>query len=276
MKSPIQWFGGKGLFTKVLLPLIPNHHSYVEAFGGGASLLFAKTPSSNEVYNDIDSTLADFFRILQDPVQFEAFYQKCLLTPYSREIYDDFKSTWKTHHDKLERIYRWFVLARQSFSGRVGEGWSFSLKKVKPAKVFTNAVDRLPEVVNRMREVQIENVSWEVILDRYDAPDTFFYLDPPYVTDTRISGGYAHEMTNAEHFDLIDRIQSLKGKVLLSGYANPIYDQLPWNHFSYTTVCHAIGKTRNSGLQAQGEIKRRQQRVECLWLNYEPLQPLLF
>ena len=83
-------------------------------------------------------------------------------------------------------------------------------------------------------------------------------------------------MTNAEHFDLIDRIQSLKGKVLLSGYANPIYDQLPWNHFSHTTVCHAIGKTRNSGLQAQGEIKRRQQRVECLWLNYEPLQPLLF
>ena len=69
MKSPIQWFGGKGLFTKVLLPLIPAHHLYVEAFGGGASLLFAKPPSSNEVYNDIDSTLADFFRMLQDPVR---------------------------------------------------------------------------------------------------------------------------------------------------------------------------------------------------------------
>lgn len=275
MKSPIQWFGGKGLMTKTLIPLLPDHTLYVEAFGGGGSLLFAKSYSPNEVYNDVDSTLADFFRLLQDAEAFEIFYQKCLLTPYSREIYDEFKHTWKQQHDKIERIYRWFVLARQSFSGRIGEGWSFSLKKVKPAKVFTNAVDRLPAVVTRLREVQIENESWEVILERYDSPTTFFYLDPPYVNSTRLGGGYAYEMLDAEHKDLIERIQRLKGKVMLSGYANPIYEMLPWQRYDIQSVCHAIGKTRNSALQGEGKIREKAKRVESLWLNYEPQQLLL-
>ena len=64
MRSPIKWFGGKGQMTKKLLPLIPEHVTYVEVFGGGASLLFAKPPSKVEVYNDLNSGLVNFFRVL--------------------------------------------------------------------------------------------------------------------------------------------------------------------------------------------------------------------
>lgn len=53
MRSPIWWFGGKGQMTSKLVKLIPEHQTYVEPFGGGASLLFAKYPSPVEVYNDI-------------------------------------------------------------------------------------------------------------------------------------------------------------------------------------------------------------------------------
>ena len=54
LRSPIVWFGGKGLMTAKLLKLMPPHKIYVEVFGGGASLLFAKRTSPVEVYNDID------------------------------------------------------------------------------------------------------------------------------------------------------------------------------------------------------------------------------
>ena len=66
MKSPIVWFGGKGNFVKKLLPFIPVHHTYVEAYGGGASLLFAKKPSNVEVYNDMHTVLVHLFRVLRD------------------------------------------------------------------------------------------------------------------------------------------------------------------------------------------------------------------
>jgi len=45
MHSPVYWFGGKGNMTAKL----PLHRTYVEAFGGGASLLFAKPPMHTEI-----------------------------------------------------------------------------------------------------------------------------------------------------------------------------------------------------------------------------------
>lgn len=103
-----------------LLPLIPPHKIYVEVFGGGASLLFAKEPSPVEVYNDLDSGLVNFFRVLRDPGKFEKFYRKVCFTPYSREEYCFCRDTWGECKDDVERAYRWFVVARMSFSGKFG------------------------------------------------------------------------------------------------------------------------------------------------------------
>lgn len=87
LRSPICWFGGKGLMVSKLLPLIPPHHIYVEVFGGGASLLFAKEPSPVEVYNDIDSGLVNFFRVLRDPEKFARFLPLgCIYAVFARGI----------------------------------------------------------------------------------------------------------------------------------------------------------------------------------------------
>jgi len=59
-----------------LLPLIPKHHTYVEVFGGAANLLLAKEPSAVEVYNDIDSGLVNFFRVIRDKDKFKRFMSK--------------------------------------------------------------------------------------------------------------------------------------------------------------------------------------------------------
>src|SRR3990167_451120 len=181
LRSPIPWFGGKGKFVNKLLPCIPSHKIYCEVFGGGASLLFAKFPSQNEIYNDIDGRLINFYRILRDPIKFK----------------------------KLFKL--------------------------------------LPQIHKRLIRVSIENDDFRKILWRYDTPNTFFYLDPPYVMNTRKSGGYKYEMANNDHQELIEILLDIKGKVLLSGYNSNMYIPLEaagWIRKDYQTVCHAAGRTR--------------------------------
>ena len=107
-----------------LLSRIPEHDCYCEVFGGGGSLLLAKPPSKVEIYNDIDSTLVDFFRLLQDPEAFKVFHEKVKFTPFSREWFDECRNSWQNQTDRVERVYRWFVTMRQSFQGKMGS-WGY-------------------------------------------------------------------------------------------------------------------------------------------------------
>ena len=190
VRSPIIWMGSKRRSLMKLLSRIPEHDCYCEVFGGGASLLLAKPPSNTEVYNDIDSTLVDFFRLLQNPEAFKVFHEKLKLTPFSRELFNEYCETWQNQTDRVERIYRWFFMIRQSFQGKMGS-WAYARNDNTGSGLPNRSrtiIDEMPDVVYRLRGVAIEHDSWEAILDRYDAEATFFYLDPPYYPETRVEG----------------------------------------------------------------------------------------
>ena len=279
LRSPIVWFGGKGMMIAKLLPLFPEHKIYVEAFGGGASLLFAKEPSPIEVYNDVDSGLVNFFRVLRDEEQFKRLHMLVSLTPYSREEYYYCRDTWHTCTDAIERAYRWYVVARWSFSGSFGGSWSSTtttsrVGMAKPVATWLSIVDALPEISSRLKMVQVEHETWERILERYDNADTLFYLDPPYVPDTRRDGKYTHELTGLQHHSLVTTLLKLQGKVMLSGYASPVYKPLEeagWQRVDFTVSCYATARTKPSGILGKGSASTAtHQRVESVWLNYEP------
>jgi DNA adenine methylase len=99
----------------------------------------------------------------------------------------------------------------------------------------------LQEVHKRFRTVNVENASWEAILNRYDAPDTVFYLDPPYMDTDQAACYGQHTMKHDEHRHLIDVIQTLKGCVVLSGYANPLYDSIEWDKRVTTNAYVSVG-----------------------------------
>ena len=61
MRTPISYYGGKQTMLKHILPLIPRHRIYTEAFCGGAAVLFAKRPAEAEVINDINMELTNFY-----------------------------------------------------------------------------------------------------------------------------------------------------------------------------------------------------------------------
>ena len=261
--------------TAKLLPLLPRHHTYVEPFGGGASLLFAKTPAPVEVYNDIDKGLVNFFRCLRDRDGFREIRRLARLTPYSRAEWNAARETWRDETDPIRRAFLWFVVARMSFSGSFGASWASAVTASGRGMAGTvskwlTTLGELGRVHRRLMRVQIECADWRVILDRYDTPETLMYCDPPYVHGTRSAGGYAHEMTDADHAELVQRLIGLKGTAVLSGYANEAYARLEaagWGRIDWRTACHAAARTRATGILGTGASRRMQSRIESVWLS---------
>jgi DNA adenine methylase len=270
LAGPLRWVGGKQRLVSKLLPLIPSHQTYVEVFAGGAALFFAKETSPIEVINDLDSGLVNFYRVIRDKKKFEQFRLAIALSPYAREEYDNCRETWWQCENEVEKARRWFVVARQCFCGIFGSSFGVGIKNGSKGMAtnvacYLNTIDLLPEISARMMRVQIENKSFEEIIKQYDRPKTFFYLDPPYVADTRKSPKvYAHEMTNEDHQMLVEVLMKIKGKAMLSGYANEIYEPLEkagWEKFTFKAFCSVSTFT---GKDKDYEEKCRE---ECVWIK---------
>ena len=269
LRSPIKWFGGKGLMVAKLLPLLSAwpHRCYVEPFGGGASILIAKAPAEIEVYNDLDGGLVNFFRVLSDPRLFRRFFRRIEALPYARGLYDDCRRTWTDEPDPVIRAAKWFVVARQSFSGMFGKSWgrtvtTSSRGMARTCSGWMSAIDLLPEISARLRRVQIEQADWHRILDAYDSPETLFYCDPPYAPETRSVRRYAVEMTAEDHADLARRLTACAGGYVVSGYDTPLYaplDAAGCVKRQWRTVCHATGHTKGA--------RSSSPRTEVVWIS---------
>jgi len=265
--APLKCYGGKTYLLKHILPLIPPHKCYVEVFGGSARLLFAKPPSPVEVYNDIDEDLVNFYRVLRDPKKYKKLKKLLLLTPYARREFEFCRDHLHDPDiDDVERARRLYVVIRQSFSANC-KRWGYSINKSR--KTFYNIVDCFDVFHERIRKVQIECDDFENIIKRYDTPQTFFYLDPPYLN---ISPSTIMEIKNymsaEDHERLVNVLLGIKGKALLSGYENEIYRKLEENGWRKIVIekicCHTNPRKNLRG-------KRKYVR-ECLWMNYDPPQ----
>lgn len=128
----------------------------------------------------------------------------------------------------------------------------------------------LPLLCERLAGVAIECRDWRDIIKLYDRPETFFYLDPPYLPKTRRTGGYRHELSDPDHQDLVEALNRIQGKVMLSGYPSELYDSLDWRKVEWDVTCAAAGRTRASGLIGKGTVSEKQKRTECVWMNYDP------
>ena len=273
LRSPIWWFGGKGQMQAKLLPLLPQHREYVEPFFGGGSVFFAKSPALVETINDLDSAVMGFFRVLRD--QPEEFLRLAQLTPYSRELYSECRATWQEEPDEVRRAWRWWVVARLSFSGQFCQSTSTAVTHscrgmAETCSRLLNSVEHLPEVASRLQRAQIENAPALRVLERYCTPNSLAYLDPPYVNSTRRKGGYTCEMTDTDHAALVEAILRLPGKFVLSGYAHCLYQPLEaagWTRVDFAVTCRVAAVTRDAGLQGEGAALDKQARTESVWLD---------
>jgi len=282
VRSPFAYFGGKGApkIKNAILKLLPPHDYYVEPFGGGASILLAKDRVNVEVYNDVNRGLVNFFRTIADPDMFAKFLTKSIPLPVSRELWEEYLRTWPGIHDQIEQAVRWYYVARLSFSGEFGASFATSVNSHKRGMAsnvssWLVSVENLPDVHARMQTVQIECCDWRDILKRFSGPGWLAYCDPPYVSGSRRAGGYAHELKDSDHEELIQSLMKYQGAIVLSGYNSKLYEPLSkagWDKQEVEVVCSAAGRTRASGLQGAGKAKEKQKRIECIWRNPETMR----
>jgi DNA adenine methylase len=257
-----------------ILPLLPSHKQYCEPFFGGGSIFFAKQPCPRETINDLDEGVTTFFRVLRD--RGEEFIRRAQLTEYGEALWRDCWRTWQAEENELLRAWKWWVVARQSFSGHFGHSQGHTrtaARRWMPENVskFLSAIDALPLVVERLRRTQILCGDWERAMRITDTPDCLTYCDPPYMASTRSSGQYACEMSDADHDRLLGYLLSgeAQGMVVLGGYPNPLYERLDeagWRRVDFQTACHAAARTRESELLGKGAALAKQPRTESVWL----------
>lgn len=259
------WYGGKYSHLDFILPNLPNGEThFCDVFGGSASVLINRKPAPLETYNDLDSELVNFFHILRD--HNEELVRAIGLTPFSREELVK-ACTPEPNLSEMERARRFYVRARQTRTGLAqtsSEGrWAHCVLTSRAGMAgavsrWLGAVDGLPEIVQRLLRVQIENAPALEVLHRYDNEKTLFYLDPPYVHESRgDKNAYGNEMTNWDHIELGEALRNIKGRAVISGYRTKLYDELfkDWNRID------APEKICNSS---------KGFRQESLWVNFSP------
>lgn len=241
MKSFIPWIGGKGALIHEIIPRFPTHYDrYVEPFGGGGSVLFAKRESNFEIFNDYQSNLINLFKVVKHkPLSF--LHELGFFPLNSREEFEEFKDllegnldfyqfineelelgerildppdyeeikrimTTRAKQVDVDRAVIFYKLIRFSFNST---GRSFGGRPV----TMKNVNNTILRSANRLKRVVIENQDYKVLIPSKDSPTAFFYCDPPYY---ETEDYYNADFTIEDHEILKNLLDNLQGKFLLS------------------------------------------------------------
>jgi len=252
------YYGGKYTHLEWLLPLLPKDIDklvYVEPFGGSMAVLLNKKPSKYEIYNDLNSDVVNFFRVLRDEKKREKLLENIFLMPYSREEY---KSFFDEENCDIKRAVNFYCKIRMSINALAEKKCQFRLGFTSNSPLtrrIRNSVEPLWEVSNRILDVHIENKCAIELIKQCDRKNAFFYVDPPYQHDTR-QKAYCTEFY--DHEQLEETLKNIKGRFLLSGYGE--YKSL-----------NLIKEVKVKAFSSQRSKKAAKERIEKVWSNYTPV-----
>lgn len=280
----LRWHGGKWKLFPWVVQHFPQHRIYVEPFGGAGSMLIRKERVYAEVYNDLDDVVVNLFRVLRDEVKAARLIQALRLTPFARI---EFISALELAEDDVERARHLVIRSFMGFGSNAHSSSPVADKNgfksytrpnepdaycstgfransnrsgTTPAHDWANYPDALSAIVDRLRGVIIEQRDAKQVMAQHDGGGTLHYVDPPYVPETRSPANkydlkhrmYRHELTPADHLELLAFLRDLKGMVALSGYPHASYDD-------------ALPDWRRVECKALADGAR--ERTEVLWLN---------
>ena len=258
IKYPI----GKQYVFKFNLEHFPKNHlnlTFVDPFAGALNSILLKKKAVREVVSDLDYNLYCLYITVQASPN--TLYHT-VNVPYTEEYFNIWKNLQpESQYDFAAKEY---IVRNMSRGGSKKDfAWSERKRGGRPGdeNAYIKKVERIVEISERLKDVAIRNRDFRWMLEEYDDNDTFFYLDPTYYPDTRVSKKLVpNEMTKEDHEELLKIITSqyFKSKVLLCGYDNPLYKEklANWNFHQKEIASHG------------GQTKKKSKKVECVWTNY--------
>lgn len=259
--APITYYGGKSNMLKHILHLIPEHRLYVEPYCGGAAVFWGKEPSYREIINDINQEVINFYRIIK--TKFDELKTEIECTLSSRAQYDQARVIYNSPEDYSDVLRAWafWVQTNMSFSNIVCGSWAFA-KTAQGGADGSNIFwkkQRFEKWMDlRLKSTQLECDEAIDVIRRYDDVQTFFYIDPPYISSDQ---GPFQGYTIDDFITLLNMLANINGKFLLSTYPETVLSEFveknSWNRKDYiksVSVNNVNGK--------------KNEKIECLIWNY--------
>ncbi|MDQ3804294.1 MAG: DNA adenine methylase [Acidobacteriota bacterium] len=258
-------FGKAGVLADWILAHVPPHECYVEPFGGGASVLLRKPRTPNEVYNDLYGEVCTLFRVLRDPELCASLVRSVSLTPFSeaelRSCFGPPDGLCEVEAARRLLVRSWMTIGHDAATSYRHSGFRGGTKTAvrDPGLDWRGLPESLARAADRLQGVHVYERPYEYVLNKYDGPRTAFYVDPPYLRETRSAahrGAYAVEMDGPAHERLAARLHALEGMVTLSGYDSDLYRSLypGWRRVERKVFANGRGGVKPG-------------RTEVLWLN---------
>ncbi|HLV65648.1 MAG TPA: XkdF-like putative serine protease domain-containing protein [Polyangiaceae bacterium] len=200
--QPFGTFGGSFHYAKRIVPLIPAHKTYVEPFAGAAAVLHAKEPSEREVLADLDDDVVFLHRSIKamTPERVAELRRRFEWTVTEESFA---KARDMTPRDDLARFYK-LVFVRTHARDCRPDG-------THPARQHlgsTTNPEKYLRAQERLKGVTILRQDYKKTLKAYDAPDTFFFIDPPY------PGEWFDKDKVIDLGEFVDELAKVKGKFI--------------------------------------------------------------
>ncbi len=247
----------KALRDEILARFPLDYTRYIEVFGGGGWVLFHKPPGRDfEVYNDFNANLTNLYRCVRE--QPEGLIGELTYVLNSRLDFDYVRKILHTQANlpDIRRAAYFYQIIRQSYASGLD---SFGAQSHR----MWNNFPLIRQACARLQNVVIENRDFEKLIQQYDRPESFFYLDPPYYA----TEDYYEDVgfTKADHVRLAETLCDIQGKFLLS------YNDCPEIRELYAHDGIIIeGTSRLSNIAQRYEAGK--QYAELLISNYDTLE----
>ena len=247
--------------------------TYVETFGGMFWCFFnmdlKQFPNLKKVvYNDFNPLNYNLFNCIQNPTELlrainsidcQKFGMEITPSIYKEQFInfqaEIFAENFRVEPGNYEVAAKYVYILTQVFSGSKPETSSFIDLKGKYKSKYLTFRDKLlkPDWIEHFLKItHVENMDFAEVIKKYDSPNTYFYVDPPYwKTENYYSN---HDFDRQDHERLSNSLISMEGKFSLSYYDFELLhewfpeDQYKWEKKKFAKASAAKkGKTQTMG-----------------------------
>jgi DNA adenine methylase len=125
---------------------------------------------------------------------------------------------------------------------------------------FRDKLSKPDWVDHFLKITDVENMDFQTVIEKYDSPSTYIYLDPPYWKTENYYNN--HDFDSADHKRLADVLNQVEGKFSLSYYDfELLHEWFPKDRFRWEEKEFAKAAAAKKG-------KKQNMGKELLILNY--------
>jgi DNA adenine methylase len=278
----LSYIGGKSKIGKWIVDLYPTDmETYVETFGGMFWCFFntdlSRFPNLKQVvYNDFNPLNYNLFKCVQNPSELQRALDSVpvqqlgvSVTPQEyKERFISFQAeifapNVSVEAPNYELAAKYVYVVTQVFSGSKPEKSSFIDLKGNYRSKYLSFRDKLskPDWIEHFLKItDVRNLDFSDVIDEFDSPNTYIYLDPPY---WRTENYYSnHDFDREDHERLANKLKELQGKFSLSYYDfELLHEWFPENQYRWEKKQFAKAAAAKKGV-------KQNLAEELLILNY--------